>query len=98
MRDDLYYEHNGRPAKLSAKERGVRLRSDDQRGFFFCPTDHAEQIGAAIRRIEQAEINRSVQLQLPIPVGAPIPVLYVEIDGTGIRVVKKELQGPSGIK
>ncbi len=59
---------------------------------------HAEQIGAGIRRIEQAEINRSVQLQLPIPVGAPIPVLYVEIDGTGIRVVKKELQGRAGIK
>ena len=57
---------------------------------------HAEQIGAAIRRIEQAEIQRSVQLQLPIPMGAPIPVLYVEIDGTGIHVVKKDLQGRAG--
>lgn len=57
---------------------------------------HAEQIGADIGRIEQAEINRSVQLQLPIPMGAPIPVLYVEIDGTGIHVVKKELQGRAG--
>ena len=57
---------------------------------------HAEQIGAAIRRIEQAEIQRSVQLRLPIPMGAPIPVLYVEIDGTGIHVVKKDLQGRAG--
>ena len=57
---------------------------------------HAEQIGAEILRIEQTEINRSVQLQLPIPMGAPIPVLYVEIDGTGIHVVKKELQGRAG--
>ena len=57
---------------------------------------HAEQIGAEIMRIEQAEIQRSVQLQLPIPMGVPIPVLYVEIDGTGIPVVKKEVQGRTG--
>lgn len=57
---------------------------------------HAEQIGAEIMRIEQAEIQRSVQRQLPIPMGAPIPVLYIEIDGTGIHVVKKELQGRAG--
>lgn len=57
---------------------------------------HAEQIGAEIIRIEQAEIQRSVQLQLPIPMGTPIPVLYVESDGTGIHVVKKELQGRAG--
>ncbi|MCZ2149037.1 MAG: hypothetical protein LC126_14840, partial [Bryobacterales bacterium] len=57
---------------------------------------HAEQIGAEIRRIEQAEINRSVQLRLPIPVGNPIPVLSVEIDGTGIHVVEKKLQGRAG--
>lgn len=57
---------------------------------------HAEQIGAELVRLEQAEIGRSVQLQLPIPIGAPIPVLYVEIDGTGIPVVKKETQGRAG--
>jgi hypothetical protein len=56
----------------------------------------AEQIGAAIMRIEQAEIQRSVQLQLPIPMGAPIPVMYVEIDATGIPVVKRETQGRIG--
>lgn len=56
----------------------------------------AEQIGAEIMRLEQAEIQRSVQLQLPIPIGPPIPVLYVEIDGTGIPVVRKETQGRIG--
>lgn len=56
----------------------------------------AEQIGAEILELEQAEIRRCVQLQLPIPLGPPIPVLYVEIDGTGIPVVKKETEGRSG--
>ena len=56
----------------------------------------AEHIGATIMRLEQAEIQRSIQLQLPIPMGAPIPVMYVEIDATGIPVVKKETQGRIG--
>lgn len=56
----------------------------------------AEQIGAEIMRLEQAEIQHSVQLELPIPLGPPIPILYVEIDGTGIPVVKKETQGRIG--
>jgi len=56
----------------------------------------AEQIGAGIIRLEQAEIQRSVQLELPIPIGPPIPVLYVEIDGTGVPVVKKETEGRRG--
>ena len=56
----------------------------------------AEAIGAELVRLEQAEIQRSVQLQLPIPLGPPIPVLYVEIDGTGIPVVKKETEGRKG--
>ena len=56
----------------------------------------AEQIGADIMRLEQDEIQRSVQLELPIPIGPPIPVLYVEIDGTGVPVVKKETEGRRG--
>ena len=56
----------------------------------------AEQIGAEIMRLEQVEIQPSVQLELPIPVGPPIPILYVEIDGTGIPVVKKETPGRIG--
>jgi hypothetical protein len=53
----------------------------------------AERIGAEIMRLEQAEIQRSVQLELPIPIGPPIPVMYVEIDGTGIPVVRRETEG-----
>jgi hypothetical protein len=56
----------------------------------------AEQIGAAIIRLEQAEIQRGLQLDLPIPLGPPIPVMYVEIDGTGVPVVRKETQGRIG--
>jgi hypothetical protein len=56
----------------------------------------AEQIGAEIMALDQVEIRRSLQLQLPIPLGTPIPVLYVEIDGTGVPVVKKEVEGRSG--
>lgn len=50
----------------------------------------AEAIGADISRREQTEIERAVQLDLPIIVGEPIPVLYVQMDGTGVPVVKKE--------
>jgi len=56
----------------------------------------AEEIGAEVMRLEQAEIQRSIQLQLPVPLGPPIPVMYVEIDGTGVPVVKKETEGRSG--
>lgn len=50
----------------------------------------AEAIGADIARCEQEQIDRAVQLDLPIIVGEPIPVLYVQMDGTGVPVVKKE--------
>lgn len=56
----------------------------------------AEQIGAEIMRLEQAEIQRGLQLDLPIPLGPPIPIIYVEIDGTGVPVVRKETQGRIG--
>lgn len=50
----------------------------------------AEAIGADIARCEQEQIDCAVQLDLPIIVGEPIPVLYVQMDGTGVPVVKKE--------
>jgi hypothetical protein len=50
----------------------------------------AEAIGADISRREQQEIDRAVQLDLPIVIGDPIPILYVQMDGTGVPVVKKE--------
>ena len=50
----------------------------------------AEAIGADIAAGEQQEIQRAVQLDLPIVVGEPVPILYVLMDGTGVPVVKKE--------
>jgi len=56
----------------------------------------AEAIGADIARREQQEIQRAVQLDLPIVVGDPIPILYVQMDGTGVPVVNKETEGRKG--
>jgi hypothetical protein len=56
----------------------------------------AEAIGEDIAAREQAEIQRAMQLDLPIIVGQPIPILYVQVDGTGIPVVKKETAGRQG--
>jgi hypothetical protein len=56
----------------------------------------AEAIGADIEQGEQREIRRARQLDLPIVVCQPIPVLYVEMDGTGVPVVKAETEGRSG--
>ena len=50
----------------------------------------AEAIGEDIAAREQEEIQRAVQLDLPIVVGEPIPILHVQMDGTGVPVVKKE--------
>jgi hypothetical protein len=56
----------------------------------------AEAIGADIAQREQEEIGKIVQLDLPIIVGEPIPILYVQMDGTGVPVVKKETEGRKG--
>ena len=56
----------------------------------------AEAIGGDIAQPEQQEIRRAVQLDLPIGVGEPIPILYVQMDGTGVPVVKKETEGRKG--
>jgi hypothetical protein len=56
----------------------------------------AETIGEDIAQAEQQEIQRAVQLDLPIVVGDPVPVLYVQMDGTGVPVVKKETEGRKG--
>jgi hypothetical protein len=56
----------------------------------------AEAIGADIARREQQEIQRGVQLDLPIVAGKPIPILYIQMDGTGVPVVKKETEGRKG--
>jgi hypothetical protein len=56
----------------------------------------AEAIGADIAQREQAEIQKALQLELPAVAGEPIPVLYVQMDGTGVPVVKKETVGRQG--
>jgi hypothetical protein len=56
----------------------------------------SEAIGEHIAAREQEEIQRAVQLDLPIIMGEPIPILYVQMDGTGIPVVKKETAGRQG--
>jgi hypothetical protein len=56
----------------------------------------AEAIGADIARQEQQEVDRAVQLDLPIVVGEPVSILYVQMDGTGVPVVKKETVGCKG--
>ena len=56
----------------------------------------AEAIGADIARREQQQIDRAVQLDLPIVLGEPVPILYVQMDGTGVPVVKKETEGRKG--
>jgi len=56
----------------------------------------AEAIGGDIAGGERKEIQRAVQLDLPVIVGEPIPILYIEMDGTGIPVVKKETAGRQG--
>ena len=56
----------------------------------------AEAIGSDIAAIEQCEIRKAVQLDLPIVVGQSIKILYVQMDGTGVPVVKKETEGRKG--
>jgi hypothetical protein len=56
----------------------------------------AEAIGSDIAQDEHQEIQRAVQLDLPVIVGETIPILYIQMDGTGIPVVKKETAGRPG--
>jgi hypothetical protein len=56
----------------------------------------AEAIGEDIEVRQQHELRRALQLELPIPIGPRIPILYVEMDGTGIPVVHKESEGRTG--
>jgi hypothetical protein len=53
----------------------------------------AEAIGENVAAREQAEIHRAMQLDLPMVVSKPIPILYIQMDGTGVPVVKKEAVG-----
>jgi uncharacterized protein UPF0236 len=56
----------------------------------------AEALGADIAQRAQREIQKALQLDLPVVAGEPIPILYVQMDGTGIPVVKNETVGRTG--
>jgi len=56
----------------------------------------AEAIGGNIAARERAQIGRAVQLDLPVVVGKPVPILYIQMDGTGIPAVTKETLGRQG--
>jgi len=56
----------------------------------------AEAIGTDIEARERETHQQALQLNLPVVGGPPIPVLYVEMDGTGIPVVAAETEGRVG--
>lgn len=56
----------------------------------------AEALGADIAAQEQAALPRGLPLPLPQVGGPEIPVLYVEMDGTGVPVVSAETEGRAG--
>ena len=56
----------------------------------------AEAIGTAIEAGEQEAIRRTKQLELPEVCAPAVPVFYLEMDGTGVPVNKKEREGRTG--
>jgi hypothetical protein len=56
----------------------------------------AERIGEDIAERDHEEICRAMQLDLPMIVGESVPVMYVQMDGTGVPVVKTETAGRQG--
>ena len=56
----------------------------------------AEAIGEDIAAREQEQIQRAIQLDLPVVTGEPIPFLYIQMDGTGIPVTKAERREGKG--
>ena len=56
----------------------------------------SEAIGSDIAEDEKREIGKAVQLDLPVIIGQPVPILYVQMDGTGVPVVTKETAGRKG--
>jgi hypothetical protein len=56
----------------------------------------AEALGGDIADQEQAAMEQAMQLDLPVAAGAAIPVMYVQIDSTGVPVVRKETTGRRG--
>jgi len=57
---------------------------------------HAEATGADIVARELQKVQRIVQLEFPDILGTAVPVLYVEMDGTQLPMVRDELTGRAG--
>ena len=55
-----------------------------------------ESIGADIAHREQDTIQQALQRELPIAVGQEISIMYVQMDGTGVPMVTKEVEGRTG--
>ncbi len=56
----------------------------------------AEAIGGEVAAREQEEAHRAKQIELPEVCAPAVPVLYLEMDGIGVPVVKAETQGRVG--
>ncbi len=56
----------------------------------------AEAIGADIAQREQVKVDGVLQLELPQLLGPAVPILYIEIDGTQVPIVRRELEGRAG--
>ena len=56
----------------------------------------AEAIGEDIVHRERARSTGALQLELPDVLGPPVPVMYIEMDGTQIPMVRAELEGRAG--
>ncbi|MEP6935716.1 MAG: ISKra4 family transposase [Nitrospirota bacterium] len=57
---------------------------------------HTEAIGTDIVKREQCKRDRIVQLEFPDILGAAVPVMYLEMDGTQLPMVRAELEGREG--
>jgi hypothetical protein len=57
---------------------------------------HSEAIGAGIASREHDEIRQARQLPFPEVCVPSVPVLYREMDGTGVPVAKSETEGRAG--
>jgi Uncharacterised protein family (UPF0236) len=56
----------------------------------------AEAIGGDVAAREQEEVRRAKQMELPEICAPGVPVFYIEMDGTGVPVVKAETEGRVG--
>ena len=56
----------------------------------------AEAIGEDIAARQEKTMQRVMRLELPVAMGQGIPILYVQMDGTGVPMVRAETEGRIG--